>query len=330
MPNQSNPGRPIRVAAICDVASQLATIAPFRDLARLARQVAAEFDELSSFPQVDLDVLHDATLPVAPFPRSLPVRLEERSSGYDAVVIPAGGMQPDLSDSPDPRLVAWVAAQHAAGAWVCGIGSGVLTVIATGLLDHGIASIPPRLAPWVRQHHPRVNAAPSRVAEHDRILTASEAASVFRLTVIAARRLHSDLLAERYRLICAIPEYADETLFPTRLNRDILVADARAWIIAHMHEDISADQLAARLNISTRTLTRRFQQALGMTPPQFLRLIRIDAARSMLERTRLSVDQISHLCGYRDTGRFRAVFRRQTGQSPVDYRMAASVSAADG
>jgi len=225
--------------------------------------------------------------------------------------------------------VAWVRAQHTRGAVVAGIGSGVLVLAEAGLLDGRPAAIPPRHERLVRRRYPAVRLAHvGGIAEHGGVLTASELISAFALAVALARRIHSEGLAERYRRACGAPETGG-TLLPIRLNQDLLVAEARAWIVAHMSDDIDAAEVAAAFSVSARTLCRRFERALGVTPARYLRDARLDAARSMLLRTRFSVEQIAHLVGYRDASFFRALFRKTTGQSPRAYRMA-PLNPADG
>ncbi|ATE63916.1 transcriptional regulator [Rhizorhabdus dicambivorans] len=311
---------------LCEPATQRASLAPLRDLARLSERLAGELDGQAGMLPLQLDLLHDARLGEAPLSESRPLPLRPGGQRYDVVFMPAGDDPVAGEPWDDAARSAWLRWQHGIGAWVAGLGSGVLALAAAGLLDGGPASVPPRHARQVRQLHPQIRLAHiGALAEHGRVLTAAEPASVFALVVALTRRFHSHGLAERYRRACGLPETAvpDNALLPMRNNQDLLIAEARAWIIAHMHDDIDMGAVAAQFHVSTRTLARRFERSMGITPARYLREARLDAARSMLHRTRFSIEQIAHLVGYRDVGFFRDLFRKSSGCSPRAYRMAA-------
>lgn len=320
------PASTVTIAALCDDRTYAASLAPIADLATLSVRTAAEFGrgERSSPPVLELRIIHDMRHS-CPFPGAHALDFSKpQDIRYDAVLVPAGA-HPVESEQSSPETSEWLRSQRLGGALVAGIGSGVLHLAAAGLLDEKPAAISARYEQRMRKNHPEVRLAHvALVAESDGIITASEIVSVFTLAVTLARFLHSDGLAERYRRSCGVEEIAlAGGLLPTRANMDALVSEARSWIVEHMSRDIRTSDVAAHFNVSTRTLTRRFEQSLGVTPSHYLRDARLDAARSMLRRTRLSIEQIAHLVGYQDTAFFRDLFRRTTGTTPRAFRMAA-------
>jgi transcriptional regulator GlxA family with amidase domain len=322
----TSPADLLRIAMLCDPGTQRASLAPLRDLARLSERLASELDGQAGMQPLHLDLLHDARLGEAPLSESRPITFRPGGERYDLVYVAAGEDPATGDEWGDARLSEWLRWHHDRGAWVVGLGSGVLALAAAGLLDGGPASIPPRHARLARQRHPDIRLAHvGAIAEHDRVLTAAEPSSVFALVVAMTRRFHSHGLAERYRRACGLPETAvpDNALLPMRSNQDLLIAEARAWIIAHMHDAIDTNAVAAQFHVSARTLARRFERSMGISPARYLREARLDAARSMLHRTRFSIEQIAHLVGYRDVGFFRDLFRKSSGCSPRAYRMAA-------
>ncbi len=58
----------------------------------------------------------------------------------------------------------------------------------------------------------------------------------------------------------------------------------------------------------------------GNTPLEYMQRVRIEAAKHALETGRESVDAIAGSTGYDDPGSFRAIFKRVTGVSPMEYR----------
>jgi transcriptional regulator GlxA family with amidase domain len=83
--------------------------------------------------------------------------------------------------------------------------------------------------------------------------------------------------------------------------------------------------LANGLNVTARTLARRFKKATGETPLTFLQNARVERARRLLETTNVNFEQIAHRVGYDDAGSFRRLFAQATGLSPRDYRERFSV-----
>ena len=55
-------------------------------------------------------------------------------------------------------------------------------------------------------------------------------------------------------------------------------------------------------------------------PGAYLQTVRIEHAKALLERERMSVQSVAHAVGYEDASFFRALFKRATGMTPGDYR----------
>ena len=82
------------------------------------------------------------------------------------------------------------------------------------------------------------------------------------------------------------------------------------------------DSPPASLELSPRTLARRFRHATGMTPLAYLQSRRIAAARDLLRHSNLPVGDIAWQVGLQDVSYFSQLFRRHCGVSPLKYREA--------
>ncbi len=98
---------------------------------------------------------------------------------------------------------------------------------------------------------------------------------------------------------------------PLRAVTDAIAADPGA--------DHSVKKLAARASLSTRQLTRLFASELGMSPAQYVELVRIDFARAALEGGR-TVGETAGVAGFGSTETLRRVFANHLGISPKAYR----------
>lgn len=78
--------------------------------------------------------------------------------------------------------------------------------------------------------------------------------------------------------------------------------------------------VARDCGLSVRHFQRRFQNAFGFSPQEFLIKTRVIAAMKLLEETSLSASQIAVRCGFVDASSFAEQFRQRAGQSPTSYR----------
>lgn len=99
-----------------------------------------------------------------------------------------------------------------------------------------------------------------------------------------------------------------------------VIERARRWLNKHMDQPWTMQELADHCNTSARTLLRRFQQNVGMSPVQYAQQLRVERAKGLLESTRLSLQDITGRCGYEDVSTFSKVFKRWTQVTPREYR----------
>lgn len=95
-------------------------------------------------------------------------------------------------------------------------------------------------------------------------------------------------------------------------------------VITLMHEDLAhgwtLDELGQRVGLSRSALAERFRSAMGDTPLNHLRTLRMQKAIQLLADTRQTLEQIAQAVGYQDAFGFSKVFKRTTGQSPRQFR----------
>jgi transcriptional regulator GlxA family with amidase domain len=106
----------------------------------------------------------------------------------------------------------------------------------------------------------------------------------------------------------------------TKLQAAGSVDLARRWLEAHLTEPYNIHTLSAVAATSPRTLLRHFETTHGISPLRYLHQQRISRAKVLLETTYLPIDQVALACGYSDTGSFRRIFKKTTGELPTLYR----------
>lgn len=96
---------------------------------------------------------------------------------------------------------------------------------------------------------------------------------------------------------------------------------ATAFVRRHKG-DIAISDIADRLNISIRTLERRFMQYIGLTPKQYAKIIRINSVMRMLNSSGLNrLTDIAYQFGYYDQTHFIKEFKSFTGIKPTGFAM---------
>jgi transcriptional regulator GlxA family with amidase domain len=83
---------------------------------------------------------------------------------------------------------------------------------------------------------------------------------------------------------------------------------------------LSVDDLARHASVSRRTLTRRFRQATGLAPGEWLQRERLRLARRLLETSDDPIERVARDAGYDTTVTMRAQFARDLRTSPRAYR----------
>jgi AraC-like DNA-binding protein len=110
------------------------------------------------------------------------------------------------------------------------------------------------------------------------------------------------------------------TVRPYRRDR-LLVEKVRQTLAEHPEHSRNADDLARRLNLSTRTLHRQLQEE-GATLQQLKDSVRRDKAVDLLLRSTRPIKQIAAEVGFQNEKSFMRAFKTWTGQTPEAFRTA--------
>ena len=87
----------------------------------------------------------------------------------------------------------------------------------------------------------------------------------------------------------------------------------------YMH-DINIDQLSAQLGIDRTYLYKIVKNDTGHSPKEYITLLRIEAAKNLLQHSKYSITDISAACGFHDHSSFCKVFKRYAHDTPSHYR----------
>ncbi len=137
------------------------------------------------------------------------------------------------------------------------------------------------------------------------------------ITLHPASLSESGLSQTIYRILCEllVPP-RDASLTP---DQDV-IAQAIIYILDHLFESLSVEDVAASVSLSASHFSRLFKARTGYSPHEYIVLRRIDEAKSLLHTTALSVKQIAFRVGYHSEVNFISSFTAKTGMSPASFR----------
>lgn len=115
-------------------------------------------------------------------------------------------------------------------------------------------------------------------------------------------------------------------------------APALPPLVAQAIEDIrqnyaglyGVEELSEKLGVSKSHLVRTFTAAVGVSPGRYLTKVRIEAAMRLLMHREYTLDVVASLCGFSGANYLCRVFKKETGQSPAQWRALAGRAAAPG
>lgn len=100
-----------------------------------------------------------------------------------------------------------------------------------------------------------------------------------------------------------------------------LAEELARYIRLHYREPITMETLSQSFHYSTHYLARVFKRKYGCSPLGFLVRTRMTQARQLLAEEGVAVRDIAEIVGYSDMYYFNKLFKKQTGVTPVQYKM---------
>lgn len=99
-----------------------------------------------------------------------------------------------------------------------------------------------------------------------------------------------------------------------------LIRKARQYVMAHLAEPLTLDELASELHLNKAYVSALFKKETGQTTNEFITQQRLRAAKMMLMETNLRIGEICERVGYQSDKYFIQVFRDHEGTTPLVFR----------
>ena len=247
----------------------------------------------------------------------------------DVICVPEVAIPPGQPLDGFAAEVAWLKRCHANGATIAAACSGAMLLAQTGLLDDYDATTHWAYCDVMRTRHPRIRVHPQRAlvvtGVGQRLVMAGGGTSWLDLAIYLISRfvgLEVAMQTARVNLIDwhDIGQQPYARLARSRQVEDAEIARCQTWIAHHYDEPAPVAAMVRLSGLPERSFKRRFQQATGMSPLEYVHTLRLEEAKQMLESGDAPVEAIANEVGYEDAGFFSRLFRRQVSLTPAQYR----------
>lgn len=231
------------------------------------------------------------------------------------------------ADAPVPEaLIEQLRAAHARGVRLASICSGAFVLAATGLLDGGTATTHWRYADKLRERHPAVSVDDASLYRiHDRIHTSAGSAAGIDLLIEMVRQDFGAAAANSVarRLVMPAHRAGGQAQFlerPVGVREGTEIGPLLEEIRKSLEADWTVKRMADAMGMSVRTFLRRFGDATGQSPGDWIADERVSEAKRLLTRGEPKMEDVAQAVGFGSAHALRHHFRRKVGISPSEYR----------
>lgn len=92
------------------------------------------------------------------------------------------------------------------------------------------------------------------------------------------------------------------------------------YIQTHLDEELNRIKVASALYLNPDYLDRRFKKEMGCSVNRYILREQVNMAKGLLLNQKISICEIASRCGYENMSNFSAMFKREVGISPNEYR----------
>jgi transcriptional regulator GlxA family with amidase domain len=223
----------------------------------------------------------------------------------------------------------WLRDCHARGSVIAAACTGAMLLAETGLLDGSDATTHWAYCDAMAERHPRVKVHPQRVVvtagPDQRLVMGGGGSSWQDLSLYLIARVAGIECAMQTARVFLIDWHQTgqqpfANLARTRTNSDTAITRSQVWIAQHYDTSAPVAGMLQASGLAERTFARRFQQATGLSPLEYVHTLRLEEAKQQLETGDDAVEAIAQAVGYEDAAYFSRLFRRKVGLSPAQYR----------
>lgn len=256
-------------------------------------------------------------------------RLDE-CPDVEVICIPEVNVPPgDPLSGPYKAEIEWLEQRYRAGTTLAASCSGAMLFAEGGLLDGQEATTHWAWCNVMENQFPsvRVNRQRALVVSGDghRLVMTGGGSSWMDLALYLIARttdVETAMQVARINLIDwhNIGQQPFAQLASVRQVEDAVISRCQVWIAQNYEKTNPVSAMTRLSGLAERTFKRRFRQATGMSPLEYVHALRLEEAKQMLETTECPIEAIACEVGYEDAAFFSRLFRKQVNLTPAQYR----------
>ncbi|WP_075185356.1 GlxA family transcriptional regulator [Teredinibacter haidensis] len=249
----------------------------------------------------------------------------EASPLADIVYLPALWRNPEPTLKTNRTVIPWLQQHFQHGSILAGVGTGCWFLAEAGLLEGKPATTHWYYFDRFAQQFPNIQLKRNHfITQAGNIYCTGSINALADLNIYFIQQHFNDHIAsnvERHFFHEIRSAYTTSAFQETHtLHPDESIVQAQEWLQHHYNGDIKLSGLAEQFGMSVRTFNRRFKAATHTTPLNYLKNIRLDSAKDLLQNTNLSISEIVFRSGYQDSNHFTKLFKLKHGTTPSQYR----------
>lgn len=242
--------------------------------------------------------------------------------GFDYANFLAGKM-----DAAFGSAAPWMQEQKKRGVFIGSICSGSLGLGKMGLLDGVSCTSHWKCLPYMKEAFPRARILDNRLYVFDKgVFTSAGMTSGIDMCLALVERWCNPLLAAQVAQEMVINIRRAETKeqknifldFKNHFNPDVY--QAQEILADRLDARFTLDDLARKMNRSSRHLSRLFKQHTGQTIQAFRDKLRLEHGEQLLLHTEMSVKEIALQCGFESARQFIRLWKDKKGCTPTAFR----------
>lgn len=228
-----------------------------------------------------------------------------------------------------PEEIKWLKGKYGEGVILAAACSGAMLFAEAGILDGYEATTHWAWCDDMRRRFPRISVQEQRAlvvsGEGQRLIMAGGGTSWLDLALyLVARTVGVEAAMQVAKLWVIDWHHVGQQPFAclarTRQVEDSVIARCQVWIAEHYTEPNPVTAMIQMSGLAERTFKRRFKQATGMSPLEYVHTLRLEEAKQLLESSDQPVEEVAYEVGYADTGFFNRLFKRKVNLTPAQYR----------
>lgn len=237
------------------------------------------------------------------------------------------GSECAVDDPPQPRFLEWLRKASLSTRRLASVCVGSFHLAQAGLLDERRATTHWAYVARLRERYPKVRVEEEPIYTRDQgVYTSAGITAGIDLALALVEEDCGGAVAQYVarELVVFLQRPADQPQLSASValrmaDRDP-IRHLQSWVPEHLDQIHSVEDLAERVNMSVRNLSRLFRRETGVSPAAWLRALRVEMARRRLAQTSDGVTRVAERTGYGSTRTLRRTLKTNSGVSPSGFR----------